>query len=41
MIKINRLIRQLIQLENWPHPDLLADILACGEVAVAPLMAIT
>lgn len=30
--RINRPIRQLIQSGDRPHPDLLADILACGEV---------
>lgn len=38
--KVNRLIQQLIRSGNQPHPDLLADILACGEAAVRPLMAI-
>lgn len=40
MTKINRLIRQFIQSGNRPHPDLLADILVCGEAAVEPLIAI-
>jgi hypothetical protein len=38
--EINTLIQQLIRSGNRLHPDLLADILACGEAAVDPLIAI-
>ncbi|MCP4541315.1 MAG: DUF1186 domain-containing protein [Chloroflexi bacterium] len=37
---MNSLIQQLIQPGNLPHPDLLADILTCGDAAVEPLIAI-
>jgi len=40
MPEINRLIQQLIQSGDRPHPNLLADILACGEAAVEPLLTI-
>jgi hypothetical protein len=40
MSEVNQLIQQLVQSGDSPHPDLLADILACGEAAVEPLIAI-
>jgi hypothetical protein len=40
MTEISRLIQQLIQSGDWPHPDLLAAILAHGDAAVEPLIAI-
>jgi hypothetical protein len=39
-VDIQELIRQLLRAGDHPHPDLLAAILACGEAAVAPLIAI-
>lgn len=40
MTEISRLIRRFIQSGDRPHPDLLTDILACGEAAIEPLIAI-
>jgi hypothetical protein len=40
MTQIDRLIRRLIRSGDRPHPDLLAAILARGEEAVEPLIAI-
>lgn len=40
MTEISRLIQQLIQSGDWPHPDLLAAILAHGDVAAESLIAI-
>jgi hypothetical protein len=40
MTDIDRLIEQLIRADSRRRPDLWADILACGDVAVEPLVAI-
>jgi len=40
MPRVGDLIQRFIQAGDHPHPDLLADILACGEAAVEPLIAV-